>query len=320
MSKEKKFPEYLYFKGEIVPYPEARVHVLSTAFKYGAILFEGLRAYWSEERQELYGFRLREHFQRLLHSMKIARIPGPTDIDEYIEKLLELIRANDLREDIHMRVQVFVETNDGNVGATDPVGVSMAAMPLGRLLPPEGVSVQVSSWTRISDRVMPPRVKAVANYHNSRLALLQARADGYDDAVLMTPEGKVAEGPGYTLMAVHDGRLITPSTTDAILEGVTRSSLLHLARASLGMETVERSIDRSELYVFDELLFCGSGAEVTPIVSVDRHPVGDGEPGRHTLRLRETYLAYARGAVGDEFGWLTPVYGGVKASTAAAAR
>jgi branched-chain amino acid aminotransferase len=318
MSSEKRFPKYLYFKGEIVPYADARVHVLSTAFKYGAILFEGLRSYWSEQAQELYGFRLREHFQRLLNSMKIARIPGPTDIDEYVAQLLTLIRANDLREDIHMRVQVFVETNDGNVGASEPVGVSMAAMPLGRLLPPEGISVQVSSWARISDRVMPPRVKAVANYHNSRLALMQARADGYDDAVLLTLEGKVAEGPGYTLLGVQDGRLIAPPVTDAILEGVTRSSLLRLAKDKLGMEVVERSIDRSELYTFDEVLFCGSGAEVTPITSVDRHAVGSGQPGPHTMRLRDAYLSYARGDSGDEYGWLTPVYSGVTAGSAAA--
>jgi branched-chain amino acid aminotransferase len=148
------------------------------------------------------------------------------------------------------------------------------------------------------------------------LAILQAKTDGYDDAVLLTPEGKVAEGPGYTLLGIQDGRLITPPVTDGILEGVTRDSLLRLAKDKLGMEVVERSVDRTELYTFDELLFCGSGAEVTPIVSVDRHPVGDGKPGRHTVRIREVYLSYARGALGDDYGWLTPIYSGVATSEA----
>src|SRR5581483_406695 len=154
---------------------------------------------------------------------------------------------------------------------------------------------------------MPPRIKAAPNYHNSRLALLQARADGYDNALLLSSDGKVTEGPGYCLFMVRGGRLITPPVTSGILESVTRDSLIQLA-PSLGLEVVEREIDRTELYVADELFFCGSAAEVTPILSVDRIAVGDGAAGPHTRAVREAYMAVVHGLVPERAGWLTPVF------------
>lgn len=313
---EKKFPKYLLRNGELVEYDRATVHILSTAMKYGAIVFEGFRAYWNQDQGELYGFRLHDHFRRLVGSMRITRIPGPTDIDACVEDLNRLIRANELREDLHMRVQVFVEAEDGMLSSTEPVTVTMAAMPMGRYFQREGLHVQVSSWTRISERDFPPRAKAVPNYHNSRLALLQAKTDGYDDAILLTQEGKVAEGPGYTVFAVKDGNLLTPPTTDGILEGITRDSVIKLARRA-GINVVERSIDRTELYLADEMFFCGSAAEVTPILSVDRHPIADGKPGRLTLELLDDFRAAAGGAAEDEFGWRTAVYAGTPAPSAA---
>ncbi len=304
---DKKFPKYLLRNGELVEYERATVHILSTAMKYGAIVFEGFRAYWNESERELYGFRLHDHFKRLVGSMRIARIPGATDVDAYVEALVGLIRANDLREDLHMRVQVFVEAEDGLLSSTEPVTVTMAAMPMARYFHREGLHVQVSSWTRVSDRGMPPRVKAVPNYHNSRLALLQAKVDGYDDAILLTQEGRVAEGPGYTLFMFRDGDLVTPPITDGILEGITRDSVIKLSRKA-GLKVVERSIDRTELYLAQELFFCGSAAEVTPILSVDRHDIGDGKPGTRTLQLLEAFREAAGGGVPDDEGWRTPVY------------
>ena len=192
---EKRHPKYLLMNGELTPYDDARVHVLSTAFKYGASVFEGLRAYWNEERGELYGFRLREHFQRLIESLRICRMASPLDVDGYTADIVRLMRANDLREDLHMRVSAYVDEDDGGLASFEPVSVAMAALPMRRYFGRDGLHVQVSSWTRISDNSMPPRVKAMPNYHNSRLALLQARADGYDDAILLSSDGKVTEWP-----------------------------------------------------------------------------------------------------------------------------
>jgi branched-chain amino acid aminotransferase len=307
---EKRHPKYLLMNGELVAYDDARVHVLSTAFKYVASVFEGLRAYWNEAEGELYGFRLLDHFQRLVESLRICRMASPVDVDGYLADLVRLMRANDLREDLHMRVSAYVDADDGGLASFEPISISMAALPMRRYFSKEGLDVQVSSWTRISDATMPPRVKAVANYQNSRLALLQARADGYDDAILRSSQGKVTEGPGYAVFMLRGGRLITPPVTAGILESITRDSIMALA-PGLGLDVQEREIDRTELYVADELFFCGSAAEVTPILSVDRIPVGSGTVGQRTRGLLTAFLATVRGETADTRGWLTPVFAGV---------
>ncbi|MGE3268858.1 MAG: branched-chain amino acid transaminase [Chloroflexota bacterium] len=315
---EKRHPTYLLMNGELVAYDDARVHVLSTAFKYGATVFEGLRAYWSEEHQELYGFRLREHFQRLVESLRICRMGSPLTVEQYTADLTRLIRANGLHEDLHMRVSAFVEEDDGGLSSSGPISVSMAALPMARYFSKEGLDVQISSWTRISDATMPPRIKAVPNYHNSRLALLQARADGYDDAILLSNQGKVTEGPGYAVFMVRGGKLITPPVTSGILESITRDSIITLA-GSLNLELHEREIDRTELYVADELFFCGSAAEVTPILSVDRIPVGTGATGPTTAALKAAFLSTVRAETADTRGWLTPLFEGASAAATPAA-
>jgi len=311
---DKRHPTYLLMNGELVAYADAKVHVLSTAFKYGATVFEGLRAYWNDETGELYGFRFKEHFGRLLQSMHILRMASPLDVDGYTADLLRLVRANSLREDQHMRVSTFVDADDGGLASFEPISVSMAALPMTRYFSKPGLDVQISSWTRISDATMPPRIKAVPNYHNSRLALLQARADGYDDAILLSHDGKVTEGPGYAIFMVRGNRLITPPVTSGILESVTRDSVMVLA-AEAGLQVVERDIDRTELYIADELFFCGSAAEVTPILTVDRLKVGGGTVGGRTRLLQDAYLETVRGQRPDTHGWLTPIYAG--AATAA---
>jgi branched-chain amino acid aminotransferase len=298
-------PDLLMLNSKIVPYEDARVHVLSSAFKYGMTVYEGLRAYANERTGEIYGFRLRDHFNRLLRSMKVARMATPSSAADFERQLIDLVRANKLHEDLHMRVQVYVDEDDGRIGATGPVSVAMAAIPMGRYFAKDGVHVQVSSWTRISEADLPPRIKAAANYHNSRLALLQAKADGYDDAVLLGANGKVTEGPGYNLFMVRDGVLCTPPTTDGILEGITRDTLLAIAREDLDVPVAVRSIDRTELYVAEEVFFCGSAAEITPILSVDRHQIGEGTAGPISRRLLARYLAIARGEVPDRPEWRT---------------
>jgi branched-chain amino acid aminotransferase len=267
-----------------------------------------MRAYRGDTDEQLYVFRLREHLQRLQRSAKIARITLPADPARLEAETLEVIRANGLREDLHVRLIVFVDTEDGGLPSREPVGYVIAPIPTARYFDGAGLHVQVSSWTRTADNAIPARVKAAANYQNSRLALLQAKTDGYDDAILLNSDGSVAEGPGYTIFLVRDDRPLTPPVTSNILEGVTRDTLLTLFRESLGVEVEQREVDRTELYVADEAFFAGTAAEVTPILSIDRRPVGDGAMGPLTAKVREAYFHAVRTGSAPHPEWRTPVY------------
>jgi branched-chain amino acid aminotransferase len=303
-------PRLLNMSSKIVHYEDARVHVLSTAMKYAASVYEAMRAYWSDADQQLYVFRLREHLRRLERSAKIARIPLPADAARLERETLEIIRANGLREDLHVRLIVFVDTDDGGLASREPVGYVIAPIPTTRYFETAGLHVGVSSWHRTADNAIPARVKAAANYQNSRLALLQAKTDGYDDAIMLNQDGSVAEGPGYTLFLVRDDQAMTPSVTSNILEGVTRSTLLTLFPESLGVTVGQREIDRTELYVADEAFFAGTAAEVTPILSIDRRPVGEGVMGPLTAKVRDAYFRAVRDGSAPHPEWRLPVYGG----------
>jgi branched-chain amino acid aminotransferase len=299
---------YLLHDGELVEYADARLHVLSTTLKYGVGVFEGFRAYWSEDEQQLYAFRVGDHMRRLVDSMRVVEIDGPQDVAALSEQLLGLVRANSLRSNLHMRAQVFVDSSDGKPEDTGPATVFMAAIPMGNYFGATGLDMQISSWARLSDRSMPPRIKSIANYQNGRLAMLEARRNGYDAALLMTESGHVAEGAGYNVFMVRKGRLCTPPTTDSILEGITRDSVLHLARTELGLEVDIRPIDRTELYSADEVFVCGSAAEVNHVKSVDRTPIGSGAAGEITGKLQRLYLDAVVGRVAVDQGWAQPVY------------
>lgn len=309
---EKTRERYIFQNGQIIPFGDAKVHALNTAMKYASSVYDAWRGYWDSEHGELYLFRLREHLERLQRSAKIVQIQCPHSIEEMMNSQLALVRANQLREDIHCRIILYVDALDGGLYSTTPVGVVMAASPMGRYFKEDsrGLHCSVSSWRRIGDEDMPPRIKAAANYHNSRLAGLEATQNGYDDAILLDRNGKVTEGPGYTLFLVRDGVVITPSVTSGILEGVTRDTLLTLIPEVLSRKVVEREVDRTELYVADEAFFCGSGAEITPILSIDRRPVGNGTPGPLTRDIRDAYFALVRGSWETHREWLLPVYSG----------
>ena len=302
-------PRLLMMNGRLIPYEDARVHVLSTAMKYAASVYEAMRAYWSDADQQLYVFRPREHLRRLERSAKIARIPLPADAARLERETLEIIRANELREDLHVRLIVFVDTDDGGLASREPVGYAIAPIPTTRYFETAGLHVGVSSWHRTADNAIPARVKAAANYQNSRLALLQAKTDGYDDAIMLNQDGSVAEGPGYTLFLVTEDRPMTPSVTSNILEGVTRATLLTLFPESLGVTVEQREIDRTELYVADEAFFAGTAAEVTPILSIDRRPVGEGVIGPLTAKVRDAYFRSVRDGSAPHPEWRIPVYG-----------
>lgn len=303
-------PELLSLNGKLVTAGSACVHMLTPAFKYGACAFEGLRGYRDATEQEVHVFRLREHLDRLRFSMHVMRFDDPPADAAMTRALRELIRANRITGDCHIRLMVWVD-GDGEQTATGPIGWGIAALP--RDPDPrvrEGIHVAVSSWTRIADNAMPPRIKVTANYNNGRLSGLQAKRDGYGGVILLTAAGNVSETPGACVFIVRDGKLITPSHTDDILESITGATVLDLARDELGIAAEERPIARTELYAAEEAFLCGSGNEIQPILSVDRLNLGDGQPGPVTRRVQQAYFDAVRGALPARRGWLTPMLGG----------
>jgi branched-chain amino acid aminotransferase len=296
----------MWINGRLVPRAEAVLPIDSAAVFYATNVFEGVRAYWNPADEELYVFRLREHLQRLRESMKMMRFSVPYGDDDLQEAVHAVLAGNDVREDIHMHVVACV-TGPG-MDATSPTTFYINPRRRGRLAE-GGLRCCVSAWQRSSDNAIPVRLKSGANYQNGRLALLQAKADGYDAPILLNAHGHVAEGTGATFMMVRKGKLVTPPLTSDILESITRATLLEELADRLGVPVVEREIDRTELYVAEEAFFCGSGYEITPIVSVDRFPLGDGEVGPITRRLATAYMNLVRGIDRSRPEWRLAIYG-----------
>ena len=307
-----KPPEWTWMNGEFIPYDECRLHVRTQAVALAASVFEGVRAYWNAEQRQLYTFELDRHIGRLRESMKIMRMRTEIPAD-FAATCVELLARNAFREDVHYMPTAYLGVPEGNIamGPTSEEGlfITAVARPPGKSLD-AGKHVCVSSWRRISDASMPPRVKAAGNYQNGRLALHGAWADGYDDAVLLNANGTVAEAAGSCLMMVRGDQVCTPPVTAGILESITRSVLIQLFEEKLQRRVVEREINRTELYVADEVFLCGSGQEVVPVVSVDRLPVGTGRKGPVTAAIQEAYFRVARGQDNAHPEWRTPVYQG----------
>ena len=301
----------IWMNGKAVPGEQAVLPVNSAAVFYATNCFEGLRAYWNADDGEMYGFRLAEHFARLRESMKMMRFSVPySDVDLY-EAVREVIKANEVREDIHMHLVAYVLGT--GLDATTPTGLYIN--PRRRPSAPAGLRCCVSSWTRTNDNAIPIRLKSGSNYQNGRLATLQAKADGYDTPILLNQSGTVAEGTGATFFMVRRGVLLTPPLTADILESITRTTLLQDVIPDLGLEVQERDIARTELYVADEAFFCGSGYEITPIVSIDRFPLGNGEVGPMTKKLSRAYMDLVRGIDKRHPEWRTPVYKPMQVAT-----
>ena len=292
--------------GKAIPFEDARVHALSVGLAYGAAVFEGIRAYMNPATGRLSIFRLEEHLVRLDQGMKFMRFDDPPSRDTLRQGVLDSVRANAPDDDCYIRLQVHIESR-GSQATTGTVGWVCAAIPRERSPKREsGLSLGVSSWTRIADNTMPARIKATANYHAGRIATLQSKADGYDAPILLTRDGKLSESAGACLFMVRDSVVITPARDSDILESVTRDTVLALA-AELGLPTQERRADRTELYVADEVFLCGTGQELVPVATIDRLPVGDGKPGPITMRLQEAYESVVRGTTDAHANWRTPV-------------
>jgi branched-chain amino acid aminotransferase len=303
--------QYIWMNGEYVPWAEAKIHVNSPAVLTGANVFEGIRGYANPDEGQVYVFRLAEHMARLWQSMKIMRMSLTFSREEMATACTGVVAANGFREDVQIRPTVYF--GEGPIYAYKPEKIATEAFVLttrrrSTLGDEKGIACCVSAWRRISDNVMPPRVKAGANYHQGRLVSVQAAEDGYDGAILLNDRGKVSEGPGACLMLVRDGVPIMPPISADLLESITRSTLVELCAKEMGLAVVERDVDRTELYLADEVFFCGSAWEVTPITSVDRFPVGDGTIGPVTQRLRQLYHDAVRGRLPQYRRWLTSVY------------
>ena len=299
----------LSIDGEIVPTEKAGVHALTPTIKFALMVFETLRGYRGGAGEALHLFRLDDHLARLRRSadlLHIAELPPAATLRRW---LVDLVDASGLREDCALRIQAQVETPDGRIWSEGPVRIVMTVRPCGPSVQAEtGVRCRVSDWRRSPAAAMPPRAKCAANYLTSRLALLQAREEGLDGAILLNARGLVAEGPLASIFLLRDGVPVTPDLASDILDGITRDSLIRLLADAEGPAVVERAVERAELGLAEEAFFCSTGMEVTPIVEIDGKPLGDGRPGPLTRSLRARYLALVRGEVPDDGydSWRTP--------------
>ncbi len=298
-----------YLDGSFVAADAVRLPLLAPGVTYAASVFEGIRGYLDHSGTVLNLFRLGEHMERLVRSAQILGLDEIPTAQAMADATYDLMRRNAVREDCYIRIQVYLG-GDGDMTSRGPTGVAALARPRPQL--PDrlerGIRCQVSSWRRIADNASPARAKAAANYFNGRLAGLQAKADGYDTALILTESGSVAEAPGACLLIVRDNILITPPVTSGILESLTRDTILRRARAlGLAEDVVERPVDRTELYAASEAMLVGTGMEVVPVVAVDRFSIGDGARGPVTKALQDDYFALVRGAQDAPDTWLSPI-------------
>jgi len=297
-----------YLDGEFVPFADAKISIAAHVINYGTGVFEGIRAYWNPAQEQLYLFRCREHFERMTRSARLLRVQLPGSPDELVETTRELLRRNAFRTDVYVRPLAYKAGRVMKV-ALDGIrdGFALYTFPVGGYLPTDGLKAAVSSWRRVSDNAVPARGKLTGAYINTSLAVDEVAGRGADEAIFLTDDGHVSEGGGANLFIVRDGWLITTPVTADILEGVTRDCLMTLSREQ-GLRVAERNIDRTELYVADELFFSGTGAQVAPCVSVDGRPIGTGRIGPVSRMLAERYFAIARGDDTAHPEWRAAVY------------
>jgi branched-chain amino acid aminotransferase len=300
----------VFFNGRLCAMRDAKVSVAAPALNYGTGCFEGIRAYWSADAGQLYVLKLREHFERFAGSCRMLKIGLPRSVEELCDVTLELLRRNGYREDVYIRPLAFKGGASIKLGLSGvPDELAIFTFPFGNYVDiSAGLSVQVSSWRRISDNAIPARSKVTGAYINSALAVDDAHEAGFDEAIFLTADGHVSEGSSCNVFLVRGGRLITPPVTADILEGITRLAVMEVARDTLGLDVEERDVDRSELYVADEVFFCGTGVQVSPVTRVDGRAVGAGRPGEITTRLQAAYFDAVRGRDPRYSSWLTPVY------------
>jgi branched-chain amino acid aminotransferase len=298
-----------YLDGEFVPFAEAKVSLAAHALNYGTGVFEGIRGYWNDAASELYLFRAHEHYVRMERSCRLLRVELPETPPGLVEVTRELLRRNAFRSDVYVRPLAFKAGRVMKValaGIRD--GLGLYAFPVGAYLPVDGVKAAIVSWRRIADNAVPARGKLSGAYINTALAVDEANLRGADEAIFLTEDGQVSEGGGANVFLVRDGQIVTTPVSADILEGITRDSIMQLARTELRLPVVERPIDRTELYVADEIFFAGTGAQLAPCIAVDGRPVGGGAVGPVAKALGALYFSVARGDDARRPEWRTSVY------------
>lgn len=308
----------VWFNNRFVPLAEANVNILTHALNYGTGVFEGIRGYFEEKQQDLFLVRVVEHYERWKRNAAIIRIDIPPSAKELAELTAELCRRNGFRSHVYVRPLAYKSSARIGVAPDLNDAYAVVVVPFGDYFDSKkGLRAGVVSWRRIEDTAIPGRAKICGAYVNSVLATDEAKRNGHDEAIFLTESGHVAEGATCNLFMVRNGKLITPPGTDNILEGITRASVIELARAEMKLEVVERSINRSELYVAEEAFFTGTAVEIAPIVEIDHRPVGKGAVGAITEKLRSLYVEATRGRMAGYRGWLWPVYRTAAADKAA---
>lgn len=301
---------YAFFKGQIVPIESAKVSVMTHALNYGTGVFGGLRGYWNEEQEQLYVFRIRDHMKRFIQSASLIRIEVKYSADELVNVITELLRAEGWRENCYIRPLAYK--------ASELIGVrlhnledevTIFSLPFGRYIQnEEGAHVCFSAWRRVEDNAIPARGKIVGAYANSALIKTDAALSGYDEAIVLNEDGHISEMSAANFFMIRDGVAITPPKQSNVLEGIVRRSLIQLLREEMGVEVVERDIDRTEVYVADEAFMCGTGVQVAAITKVEHRSIGTGSIGPITDRLRNLFFDVVSGRVDKYRNWLMPVY------------
>ncbi len=297
---------YAYFEGNIVPLSEAKIGIMTHAFNYGTGVFEGVRGNWNAGEQTTYLFRLREHMERLGQSAKILGLKMHETPEQLCDLAVEIVEQSGFLEDVYLRPMVYLASEQVGVRLHDLESRTLIFMTPFPAYLPEVARCQTSTWRRVQDTGIPPRAKVTGIYVNSALAKTEANLNGFDEAIMLNNDGHVSEGSGENIFVIRHGKLITPTPADNVLEGITAQSVVELARKELGIETVERQIDRSELYVADEIFMTGTAAHLTPVVEVDRRLIGTGRPGPITRSLSDLFFDVIRGKNEKYRHWCTP--------------
>jgi branched-chain amino acid aminotransferase len=297
-----------YFEGAWVPMRDAKVSIMTHAFMYGTATFEGIRAYWNAEEGRLYGLKIREHVERIRQSCRILFMQDVPSVDELTRLIVETVRRNGFREDVYIRPSFYKSTSAIGVRLHDLANeLYIIALPFGNYIDTEsGVRVMTSTWRRNADEALPARGKIVGGYVNMAFQKTEAELNGFDEAVVLTADGHVNEASAANVFVIRDGVALSPPVSDDLLEGVTRKAVMELLTAE-GIPIEIRSIDRSELYVADEMFLCGTGVQISPVVEVDHRPVGSGEVGPIGRSVRDRYFDAVRGRIPEYAHWLTPI-------------
>lgn len=302
-------PPYAFFNNEFIPLEEAKVGIMTHALHYGTAVFEGIRGNWNSQQEQIYLFRLKDHYRRLLNGCRLLKITLPYTVDDFCQLTKELVVRSGIKEDLYVRPLAYKSAEVLGVRLHDlEADFFVFVIPWGKYIDVDKCKCGVSSWRRMNSNMASPQSKITGQYINSAFAKTEAIANGFDEAILLTEDGHVSEGSGENIFLVNDGKLVTPAVYSNILMGITRSTVIELAKHELGIETIERSVERTELYNAQEAFLTGAATRIQPIAEIDRRTIGDGEIGPITMKLQKLYDDVIRGNNQKYISWCTPVY------------